>query len=52
METASDRNLEDTSKPENLFEFWSLLTSEYTDFAKHAVQELPFVSKYRSEAAF
>jgi hypothetical protein len=36
-----------------LFEFWSLLRSEYTDFAKHSVQELlSFVSKYRCEAAF
>ena len=52
-DTASDSHLEDASKPETLFEIWSLLRSEYIDFAKHSVQELvPFVSKYRCEAEF
>jgi hypothetical protein len=53
MDTAADRNPEDTSKPEILFQFWSLLRSEYPDYANHSVlQQLPFVSKYNCEAAF
>ena len=53
MDTASDSHLEDTPKLVTLFEFWSLLRSDYTDFAKHSVQELlPLVSKYICEAVF
>jgi hypothetical protein len=50
---APDGNLTDILNPKTVFEFWSLRRSEYPEIANHAVQHLlPFVSTYRSEAAF
>jgi hypothetical protein len=50
---APDGNVTDFLKPTTVFEFWSLLRSEYPEIANYAVQQLlSFVSTYCSEAAF
>jgi hypothetical protein len=51
IHVVADRNQIDTLKPW-LFEFWSLLRSEYPEIVKHSRQHLlSFVSTYHCVAA-